>query len=144
MIYPISVEDELACMFSNHDMFQYGHVSAQLFWSTDGLFTADQSCTQRIKQTGGIQQLNFNNIESANRHLRFDPCDHEYGNGHVLQVISFKLTDIDGHVLITPDHSGIHDLQMIDQDKNIYRVNGIDPQIKFSLSVDLTKNHGSL
>ena len=146
-ISPLAVEDDLNYMFSTHDKYQFKHVTTQLFysWQADG-FTADQSITERVKQGLNTQSLMFMDIDSNHNYLRFDPCDHEYGNGYYFCIHSINIRNSDHKSILCMQNKSLaecitasNDLDLIDKSRLIYKVDGIDSQIKFSLAPDLTK-----
>ena len=144
---PVSVCDELAFIISSHDKYQFRHVNSQLFWrSKTGDFAADQSMSKRIKQTIMPQLLIFEGIDSNQQQLRFDPCDHEYGLNHYFCIHSIDFVSTKNQAIsrlnkevLTDAASSIHDLELINKSKLIFKVIGIDSQIKFSLPQDLSK-----
>ena len=146
-IAPTAVSDKLAFIICNHDKYQFRHINAQIFWSSQAeTFAADQSMATRIKQTTKLQTLFFNGIDSTHRYLRFDPCDHEYGRGHFFCLHSIRITSTENHTILDlqkkafSDYlSGSHDLDLVSQSRFIFKVSGIDAQIKFSLPAELTK-----
>lgn len=146
-ICPAAVSDELAFIISGYDKYRFTHVNAQIFWSSRAdIFTADQCMTKRVKQTINIQTVLFNNINSINTHLRFDPCDHEYGNGYYFCLHAVTITGYQENSILNLQGgniekylSGSHDLVTVDASRFIFKVNGIDPQIKFSLPEELHK-----
>lgn len=146
-ICPTAVADELAYIISTHDKYQFRHINAQIFWSNcAGIFTPDQSMTVRIKQTNSLQAIFFRNLDSTHRHLRFDPCDHEYGQQHFFYLHSISVANSQCQSILDLDRnaisdclSGTHDLDRVCERRLIYKVSGIDAQIKFSLPAELTK-----
>ena len=145
-ISPMDVEDELGFIISHLNRYEFRHVNAQIFWSERaGAFSAESSSTLRIKQTSMPQTLTFTDLDPGQRHLRFDPCDHEYGQRHYLRITGVAITGDTGHRLLTlRDHalqdvlSAGQDIDVVNPSKLISKVTGIDPQIMFLLPEDLT------
>ena len=146
-ISPCDVKDDLQILLSKHDKYAFRYITAQIFYSSQAdIFAADQSISKRLKQSSTVRSIAFNGICSNTTHLRFDPCDHEYGLGHSFCIHSITITNPDNTSIMQWQNKAIaeiltghHDLDIIDERQHIYKVDGIDPQIKFSLPLDLTK-----
>ena len=146
-ISPRDVEDDMNYILSTHDAYQFKHITSQLFYSAQAdVFSADQSITVRAKQGMSIQSCLFNEIKSKHHHLRFDPCDHEHGKDYYFCLHSIYISNPDHGLLqhiqgesLFESIVSVHDLDLICKSHLIYKVSGIDSQIKFSLAPDLTK-----
>lgn len=146
-ICPIAAEDDLAFMISGLNKYRFSHVNTQIFWSAHAdRFSEAQSSIQRNKQTLTPQLLTFRGIDSNQRFLRIDPCDHEYGQGHYLHIDRISITNDDGNRLLSLQDralvdalSAAHDLEIVNRSRLICKVSGIDSQIKFSLPEDFSK-----
>ena len=143
--YPGSVKNDLDFIISTHNKFKFKHINSQLFFATDqNGFQPQNSQIKRTKQTDNLQTQLFSNLDHNYRYLRFDPSDHEYGLGHYLHLHSMTVNNItDRTTNILNNNSLIFsDLKLIDESKSIFRVTGIDPQIKFSLPSKISGNTG--
>ena len=135
------VNHELLALISKYNQFNFGYINSQLFFANQKhQFNPENLITQRLKQTGDITTLCFKELNSSNRFLRLDPCDHEHGINHLFKIINIEVqnqqSDCIYKISIKNDVK-TRELEVINSDKSIYKVIGVDPQIIFSLPADL-------
>jgi len=142
-----SINELLSTVISNLNYFDFAYVNSQLFFARQAdHFTSDQSKLVRQKQTGKLTKLVFEKLNMSNPYLRFDPCDHQHGNGHYFIIHSVDLLDMHDDVVFTislVENIQLRDLKIIDAARALYKVNGIDSQIIFSLPTHLKNTAAS-
>ena len=140
-LHNTDVEQKLATIISNFDQYNFDYINSQLFFAEQpGLFNQDNSISILNKQISVPTKLSFKGIASQNSYLRFDACDHIHGYQHYFSITDIQAQDSKNNLikslnLVKDVHT--NDLEVIDPALNIFKVDGIDPQIVFSLPEDL-------
>ena len=140
-LYNTEVEQKLATIISNFDQYSFDYINSQLFFAEQAeLFNQDNSISILNKQISVPTELSFKGIASQNSYLRFDACDHIHGDQHYFSITDIQAQDSKNNLikslnLVQDVHT--NDLEVIDPALNIFKVDGIDPQVVFSLPEDL-------